>query len=180
MKNLKTVNLILLFAGMLIGMVFISTTRSTNAGNDGFWKFDREPTYPTAFLDEHEDEEHEGEERDEEDWNDEAWEEDEDEEHWEEEWDEEWHEVHGMLRMIEHVHELAERPSATAVMAVLHVEEFYEERSEAVDFLEEILPEAKNGTVRRVIRIQLVEHYLEEGEREKAQQHLRALITEAE
>ena len=82
-----------------------------------------------------------------------------------------------LLDVVTQVHEIAEDPDVAGVAAVLAVEEHTEGPTEAAAFLEGLLPEARSDTVRRAIRLQLVDFYTESDQPEKSREQLRQLIT---
>jgi hypothetical protein len=62
----------------------------------------------------------------------------------------------GRLEMVGRIAQIADSEEAAAAFAVLHVEQ-YMELPVAIEFLEDMFEESENETVRRMIRIRLVE-----------------------
>ncbi|MEM9414599.1 MAG: hypothetical protein AAGA29_03860 [Planctomycetota bacterium] len=78
--------------------------------------------------------------------------------------------------LIGDMHELADSESASGVLAVMSVEDNMD-AEEAIDFLEDMLNETENETIRRSIRIKLIDFYKNSGQSDEAVEHIEALIT---
>lgn len=81
-----------------------------------------------------------------------------------------------LLGLILDFRKIAEDEAAAGVAAVLSVEDQTADRNAAIEFLTRMLPHAKSEVVRRAIRIQLVDHYKETRQREKALAQIEMLI----
>ncbi|MEM7624007.1 MAG: hypothetical protein AAF333_00100 [Planctomycetota bacterium] len=125
-------------------------------------------TSTTVWADDHEHREHDDDHDDDEDW---------DELEEEMEWFLMEVEMYSeLLDVVAQVHEIAADPDVSGVAAVLAVEEHTDGPAAAAGFLEGLLPEARSDTVRRAIRLQLVDFYTESDQPEKSQEQLRLLI----
>ncbi|MEM1107361.1 MAG: hypothetical protein AAGH99_01580 [Planctomycetota bacterium] len=120
---------------------------------------------PSAWADEDDEEEVEYEDED-----------------WEEEVEEmEWFMVelelyNELLELVLTYREIASDPGTAGVAAVMAVEEHVEDASESAALFEEMLPQVKNPTVERAIRLKLVEVYGEMDQPEKSIEQLKWLI----
>jgi len=83
-----------------------------------------------------------------------------------------------MLDLMGRMAEIAEHPEASAVVAIMSLED-YMEMEEAADFLQEVLPDVTNPTVRRAIRFKLIEVYGHLDNQDGVRDQLRALIFSA-
>jgi len=72
--------------------------------------------------------------------------------------------------------EINRDPQAVAVIAVSTIEDYVEEPEQAVEMLEDLLPDVEDPVVQRTIRFKLAEFYAAMGEQDEALKHLRALI----
>jgi len=81
-----------------------------------------------------------------------------------------------LVGLIGGMNEIHESPSASAEMAIMGIDDHLglEERAE---FLEEMLDDAEDPTVRRAIRTKLIDTYKELGNTDEALEHIEALIT---
>ena len=86
-------------------------------------------------------------------------------------------EMYGQLvGLISDMNEIHESPTASAEMAIMGLDDHLglEERAE---FLEDMLKDTEDATVRRAIRTKLIDTYKELGDSEEAMEHIEALIT---
>ncbi|MEM9882799.1 MAG: hypothetical protein AAF800_07770 [Planctomycetota bacterium] len=140
---------------------------------------------PTASLaqehdedHEHHDEEHE---HDEEDGDDEDW----DEEDVEREFMEfEFYAIElelyvQVLEVVRTYGEIADDPSLTGVAAVLAIEEYAEEASDALEVYEQLLPQVTDATVRRAIQLKLLESYRDVDQPQRAMELAKSLVVGA-
>lgn len=85
-------------------------------------------------------------------------------------------ELYGQLiELIQGMHEITDDPSASGVMAVMSVDDHVQGQAR-IDFLNEMLEEAEDPTVRRSIRVKLIETYKDMGDHDEALEHVEALI----
>jgi len=84
----------------------------------------------------------------------------------------------GYLDLVQQMTDLASDPSASGVSAVMSAGDILKARSnnDAIAFLADILPSVKDPTVRRAIRLQLVDLYKESNQHDKALEQLKTLI----
>ena len=82
-----------------------------------------------------------------------------------------------LMGLIDDLHKVAASPSASGVAAVMSVNEQFRDPHAAITFLEKMLPEAKDDTVARAIRIQLADMYKRTDQHDKAVEQLEKLIT---
>jgi Tfp pilus assembly protein PilF len=75
---------------------------------------------------------------------------------------------------------LAKDPTAAGVAASLGAKELLEQRppEQAIAYFEQLLPEVRDDSVRRSVRVQLAELYKKTGQNEKALEQYRILMTE--
>lgn len=120
---------------------------------------------PAAWADDHEEREEHDEDED-----------------WEEEGEElEWFmvevELYGqLLDLVLTFEDIVAEESTAAIAAVMAVEEHIEDPAERAAFFEEMLNESKHSTVKRAIRLKLVDVYAELQQPEKVLEQLKALI----
>ncbi|MEO0587102.1 MAG: hypothetical protein AAF078_05630 [Planctomycetota bacterium] len=85
-----------------------------------------------------------------------------------------------LMEIVRDMHEIAADPEMAGVAAVFSVDELFEEPEEQVDFLEEMLAKTSSGTVKRAIRLQLIDAYEGVDDQRGAMRVIEALITGAE
>lgn len=81
-----------------------------------------------------------------------------------------------LIDLIQGMHEIADDPSSSGVMAVMSVDD-YVQGEDRIDFLNDMLNETDDPTVRRSIRIKLMETHKEMGNTEEALEQIEALIS---
>jgi len=81
-----------------------------------------------------------------------------------------------LLGVITDYQKIAESPSSAGVAAVLSVNEHVRNPQTAAAFLEKLLPDVKDATVARAIRIQLADLYKKTDQQDKAKEQLEKLI----
>ena len=81
-----------------------------------------------------------------------------------------------LVDLIQGMHEITDDPSASGVMAVMSVDD-YVQGEDRIDFLNDMLGETDDPTVRRAIRVKLMETYKEMGNTQEALEQIEALIT---
>ena len=81
-----------------------------------------------------------------------------------------------LLGLISDYQKIAESPSSAGVAAVLSVNEHIRNPQSAAEFLEKLLPDVKDATVARAIRIQLADLYKKTDQQDKAKAQLEKLI----
>ncbi|MEO0965145.1 MAG: hypothetical protein AAFY08_08490 [Planctomycetota bacterium] len=81
-----------------------------------------------------------------------------------------------VMDIVEQMTEVAKDPDASAIAAIISVSDHHDER-EQVEFLEGVLQETSSETVRRAIRMQLIEVYKHSDRMDKAAEQARMLIT---
>lgn len=81
-----------------------------------------------------------------------------------------------VMDIVEQMTEVAKDPDAAAIAAIISVSDHHDER-EQVEFLEGVLQETSSETVRRAIRMQLIEVYKHSDRMDKAAEQARMLIT---
>lgn len=81
-----------------------------------------------------------------------------------------------IVGLVDGMHEIHESPSASAELAIMGLDDHLglEERAE---FLEDMLGDTDDPTVRRAIRTKLIDTYKELGDTDEALEHIEALIT---
>jgi tetratricopeptide (TPR) repeat protein len=72
--------------------------------------------------------------------------------------------------------EINRDPQAVAVIAVSTIQDYVEDPEQAVEMLEDLLPDVEDPVVQRAVRFKLAELYAAMGEQDEALKHLRALI----
>ena len=87
------------------------------------------------------------------------------------------HNLRELMGLIDDIHKVASSPSASAVLAVMSTNEQFHDPHASITFLEKMLPEAKDDTVARAIRIQLADLYKRTDQHDKAAEQLEKLIT---
>ena len=81
------------------------------------------------------------------------------------------------LFVVDHFARLSDNPTASAIAAALQVEEVLKDRpQDAIDYFNRTLPDVKNDSVRRVIRLQLAELYRKTNQSDKALEQIRELM----
>ena len=81
------------------------------------------------------------------------------------------------LFVVDHCARLSDNPTASAIAAALQVEEVLKDRpQDAIDYFNRTLPDVKNDSVRRVIRLQLAELYRKTNQSDKALEQIRELM----
>lgn len=84
------------------------------------------------------------------------------------------------LYVVDHVARLSDNPTASGVAAVLSADDLLKGKpQDAIDYFTKILPEVKNDSVRRAIRLQLADLYKKTNQPEKALEQLTELMTSA-
>jgi hypothetical protein len=83
------------------------------------------------------------------------------------------------LRLVEDIQRIAESPSASGIAAVFGAGEIVRARGQqqTIDYFERILPNVKDPSVARAIRLQLADAYRQTQQEDKALQQFDALIT---
>ncbi|WP_432797174.1 hypothetical protein [Poriferisphaera sp. WC338] len=84
--------------------------------------------------------------------------------------------VQSLLDVVDQVAEIAKKPSLSAVAAVMAAEDYFDEPEEYAAFLNGVLPETKDPTVRRAIYLRLADTYKETDQRDKGLVYLKKLI----
>lgn len=80
-----------------------------------------------------------------------------------------------ILDVVQQMTEIAKDPDSSAIAAVLAVNDFEEEREQA-DFLQSVLDQATSETVKRAIRLRLIDVYKHTDQIDKAAEQARLLI----
>ena len=84
------------------------------------------------------------------------------------------------LYLVDHLTRMSENPTAAGVAAVLQASDLLKSRpQEAIDYFTRLLPEVKNESVKRAIRIQLADLYKNSNQNDKALDQLRELMIAA-
>lgn len=86
-------------------------------------------------------------------------------------------ELYGQLvGLIQDMHEVADNSSASGVLAVMSVDD-HVQGQDRIKFLNDMLRETDDPTIRRAIRIKLIESYKDMGDNDEALEQIEALIT---
>lgn len=81
------------------------------------------------------------------------------------------------LYLIDHFARVSENPTSSGIAAVLQTSEVLKDKpQDAIDFFNRALPDVKNDSVRRVIRLQLSDLYTRTNQPDKALEQLRELM----
>jgi hypothetical protein len=73
--------------------------------------------------------------------------------------------------------QVATDEATTAAFAMMHFDDLFVEQEDGIEFLNEILEQTGNDTVRRIIRVKLAELYREADQRAQARRQLKKLLT---
>jgi hypothetical protein len=86
--------------------------------------------------------------------------------------------MRGYIDLVERFTRMARDPAAAGVAAVVAVDDMMKKRGPdaAIEYFNKVLPDVKNESVQRAIRIQLVHLYQQSGQSDKAVEQLDALI----
>jgi hypothetical protein len=87
--------------------------------------------------------------------------------------------LRGYIELVDHFSRLAHDPGASGVAAVITAGEMLKARGTdaAIDYFTKVLPEVKDPTIQRAIRLQLADLYKTSGQQDKALEQLRILMT---
>lgn len=81
------------------------------------------------------------------------------------------------LFVVDHLARMSENPTSSAIAAALQVPEILKDQpQQAIDYFNRTLPDVKNDSVRRVIRLQLAELYRRTSQPDKALEQIRELM----
>lgn len=81
------------------------------------------------------------------------------------------------LFVVDHLTRTSDNATSSAVAAALQVNEVLKDKpQDAIDYFNRVLPDVKNDSVRRVIRLQLAELYRRTNQPEKSLDQLRELM----
>lgn len=81
------------------------------------------------------------------------------------------------LFVVDHLARMSENPTSSAIAAALQVPEILKDQpQQAIDYFNRALPDVKNDSVRRVIRLQLAELYRRTSQPDKALEQVRELM----
>lgn len=81
------------------------------------------------------------------------------------------------LFVVDHFARLSDNPTASAIAAALQVGEILKDKhQDAIDYFNRTLPDVKNDSVRRVIRLKLAELYGKTNQPDKALEQIRELM----
>ena len=84
------------------------------------------------------------------------------------------------LYLVDHVARLADNPTASGIAAALRAGDVLKEHpQDAIEYYNRVLPDVKNDSVRRAIRIQLADLYQKTNQQDKALEQLRELMVSA-
>jgi len=84
------------------------------------------------------------------------------------------------LYLVDHVSRLADNPTASGIAAALRAGDVLKEHpQDAIEYYNRVLPDVKNDSVRRAIRIQLADLYQKTNQQDKALEQLRELMVSA-
>ena len=86
-------------------------------------------------------------------------------------------EMRSLVCLFEDLGRVAGNASTAGVAAVFAANEQFKNNEDAIAFYEKVLPQTNDLTVRRAIRIKLIDLYKKAGEHEKATANLETLIT---
>jgi hypothetical protein len=81
-----------------------------------------------------------------------------------------------LIGVIQGMYEVADDASASGVLAVMSVDD-HVHGEERIKFLNDMLGDTEDPTVRRAIRIKLIESYKDMGDNDEALEQIEALIT---
>ncbi len=81
-----------------------------------------------------------------------------------------------LVGLIQDMHTVADDASASGVMAVMSVDD-HVQGQDRIKFLNDMLRDTDDPTVRRAIRIKLIESYKDMGDNDEALEQIEALIT---
>lgn len=85
--------------------------------------------------------------------------------------------IERFLFSVDHLSRTSENPTSSAIAAALEVSAVLGNKpQEAIDYFNRTLPDVKNDSVRRVIRLQLAELYRQTNQPDKALEQLRELM----
>ena len=89
--------------------------------------------------------------------------------------------VRNYLDVFDRYSRLSRDPTAAGVAAVVSAGEILRARGAdtAIAYFNKVMPDVKNESVQRAIRLQLIELYKMSGQQDKALEHLQALMTQA-
>ena len=89
--------------------------------------------------------------------------------------------VRNYLDVFDRYSRLSRDPTAAGVAAVVTAGEILRARGAdtAIAYFNKVMPDVKNESVQRAIRLQLIELYKMSGQQDKALEHLQALMTQA-
>ena len=89
--------------------------------------------------------------------------------------------VRNYLDVFERYSRLSRDPTAAGVAAVVSAGEILRARGAetAIAYFNKVMPDVKNESVQRAIRLQLIELYKMSGQQDKALEHLQSLMTQA-
>jgi hypothetical protein len=89
--------------------------------------------------------------------------------------------VRNYLDVFDRYSRLSRDPTAAGVAAVVTAGEILRQRGAdtAIAYFIKVMPDVKNESVQRAIRLQLIELYKMSGQQDKALEHLQALMTQA-
>lgn len=81
------------------------------------------------------------------------------------------------LYLVDHMARLADNPTASGIAAVMRAGDVFKEHpQDAIEYFNKVLPDVKNDSVRRAIRIQLADLYQKTNQQDKALEQLRELM----
>jgi hypothetical protein len=84
------------------------------------------------------------------------------------------------LYVVDHLARLADNPAASGVAAVMNANELLKSKpQDAIDYFNRVLPDVKNESVRRAIRLQLADLYKKSDQPDKALEQMRELMVSA-
>ena len=89
--------------------------------------------------------------------------------------------LRGYLELVDRFSRLASNPTNSGVAAVITATEMLKARGNdaAIEYFTKVMPDVKDASVQRAIRIQLVDLYKNSGQQDKALAELRSLMTES-
>jgi predicted negative regulator of RcsB-dependent stress response len=86
-------------------------------------------------------------------------------------------EMEKYLYLVDHFARVSENPTSSGIAAVLQASEVLKDKPhDAIEFFNRALPDVKNDSVRRVIRLQLSDLYTRTNQPDKALEQLRELM----
>jgi hypothetical protein len=81
------------------------------------------------------------------------------------------------LFVVDHFARLSDNPTASGIAAALQVDEILKDKpQDQIDYFNRTLPDVKNDSVRRVIRLKLAELYRRTNQPDKALEQIRELM----